>query len=132
DAVRPLIRGEEAREQRELTRRRHETDVEAADAAGTDDGQAAGAAAEDLDAEAAPAPSEDVSPEAERRGSIFGHVDEQPGARADPAGDRIVTAEGPRADQDVAAVARDRPPVDVVPAAPDGERGRGEEKAQES
>src|SRR5262249_3393548 len=131
DAVRPLIRGEEAREQCELTGRRHEAHVEAPHTARTDDREAAGAAAENLDAEAAAAPREDVSAEAERRGSILGHVDEQPSARADPACDRIVTSEGPRGDEHVAAVAGDRPPVHVVPATPAGERGRDEAEAPE-
>src|SRR6185295_3510155 len=55
------------REAGHLAARREDTDVEAADAAGPDDGDSARAAREDLDAEAAAAAGDDVAPEREGR-----------------------------------------------------------------
>ena len=105
---------------------------EAAHAARAGDGEPARAAAHHLDADTAAAADEHVAAEREPGGRrARRHGDQEPAAGADAAGDRIVGAERARADQHVAAVARDGATAHVVAAAARAGRrgGRDEEGA---
>src|SRR5262249_11430597 len=133
EPVAAVLRAHHVGSARQRTRAGDDAAREAAYRAGAEQRESSVAAAGDEDAGAVTAPRDRASSEGERRRGPAGrYADQQPGAGAGLLRDRIVGGQRPRADEEIAAAARNggAAAVDVVAADPRpraGCRGEGEQ-----